>query len=90
MAHSFFDSLLPTKTSLAVYGTFYLYICIASLLLPSKKVKGHPSPKRGPRLEYTINGFRLTCLTVFLVFIFGGVVPSLSFLTVWNIANLVH
>jgi len=90
MAHPFFDSILPTKTSLIVYGIFYLYICIASLVLPSKKVQGHPSPKRGPRLEYKINGFCLTCLTIFLVFTFGGVIPSLSFLTVWNIANLIQ
>jgi len=54
---------------------FYTYICLGSILVPSKLVNGHPNPKRGPRLQYSINGFRLTCLTILIVFIFGGLVP---------------
>ena len=79
-----FDSLTntifhkPTFTSVAIYLTYYAYICLASLLLPSKIVNGHPNPKRGPRLQYSINGFRLTCLTIFLMCGFGGLFPCLE------------
>lgn len=39
----------PTINSLAIYLIYYTYICLASILLPAKIVKGHPNPKRGPQ-----------------------------------------
>lgn len=67
----------PTSTSVTLYLAYYTYICIASLVLPAKIVNGHPNPKRGPQLKYSINGFKLTCLTIILMLVFGGVVPQL-------------
>ena len=48
------------------------------MVIPAKIVNGHPNPKRGPRLQYSINGFRLTCLTIILVGVFGNLIPALS------------
>ena len=67
----------PTCSVFSAYLIYYAYICVASLLLPSIKVKGHPQPKRGPQLEYSICGFRLTLLTIFIVVGFGGMIPQL-------------
>lgn len=80
---------LPTLTSLTIYSSYYLYICIASLVLPAKIVNGHPNPKRGPQLKYSINGFKLTCLTIIIMVIFGGVVPQLNKFTVLRLSVLV-
>lgn len=66
----------PTSTSITVYLLYYIYICVASLVLPAKIVNGHPNPKRGPQLKYSINGFKLTCLTILLMLVFGGIVPQ--------------
>ena len=67
----------PTATAWTIYSIFYAYICLGSLILPAKIVDGHPNPKRGPQLKYSINGFKLTCLTLILMAIFGGVIPQL-------------
>jgi len=37
----------PTLFSVGIYLVYYSYICLASLILPAKIVKGHPNPKRG-------------------------------------------
>lgn len=66
----------PTSTSITVYLLYYFYICVASLVLPAKIVNGHPNPKRGPQLKYSINGFKLTCLTILLMLVFGGIAPQ--------------
>lgn len=68
----------PTLTSVIIYLIYYTYICLASIILPAKIVDGHPHPKRGPRLKYSINGFKLTCLTIFICTIFGGMCPYLK------------
>ncbi len=51
-------------------------------------MKGHPQPKRGPQLNYTINGFRLTVLTIVIILLFGGVFPHLESLKLFAISNL--
>lgn len=61
---------------------------MASLVLPAKVVNGHPNPKRGPQLQYSINGFKLTCLTIILMLVFGGVVPQFDKLTVFRMSIL--
>ena len=68
----------PTCSAFTSYLIYYAYICVASLLLPSIKVKGHPQPKRGPQLEYSICGFRLTLLTILITVCFGGMLPQLK------------
>ena len=78
----------PTASSFKAYLTYYAYICIASILIPSKSVKGHSHPKRGPQLTYSINGFRLTILTVVLVLLFGGVFPRFDHLTIFEVSSL--
>lgn len=78
----------PTFSAVASYLTYYAYICLASILLPSKQVKGHPQPKRGPQLTYSINGFRLTILTIAIVLLFGGVFPHLQSVQLFSVANL--
>jgi Delta14-sterol reductase len=78
----------PTASTIASYLTYYAYICLASILVPSRKVKGHPQPKRGPQLTYTINGFRLTILTILIVVLFGGVLPALKSFQLFAVANL--
>jgi hypothetical protein len=85
-----FEKLLaaPTFNSIIIYSIYYLYICLASIYLPSYKVKGHPSPKRGPQQNYTICGFRLTLLTIFIIVVFGGIIPSLNFVRVFKISLL--
>lgn len=57
-------------------------------MLPSKSVKGHPNPKRGPQLTYTINGFRLTILTIVLISLFGGVFPRFNSIQVFKVSSL--
>ncbi len=78
----------PTASTITAYLTYYAYICLASILLPSKTVPGHSAPKRGKQLHYTINGFRLTILTLFLVLVFGGVFPSLNSVKFFAVVNL--
>jgi hypothetical protein len=78
----------PTLTAILIYATYYSYICIASLVLPAKIVNGHPNPKRGPQLKYSINGFKLTVLTILLMIIFGGIVPQLDKLQVFRLSIL--
>ena len=78
----------PSLYTIQAYLIYYAYICIASILVPGHKVKGHPNPKRGPQLTYTINGFRLTVLTVILVSLFGGVFPALHSIKVFRAARL--
>jgi hypothetical protein len=78
----------PTPKAFTSYLIYYAYICLASLLLPSKVVKGHPNPKRGPQLTYTINGFRLTILTIVLILVFGGVFPKLDQVKVFSVSSL--
>lgn len=78
----------PTTTSVTLYLIYYAYICIASLVLPAKIVKGHPNPKRGPQLKYSINGFKLTCLTIILMLVFGGIVPQLEKVTLFRLSVL--
>ena len=78
----------PTISAVSSYLIYYAYICIASLLLPSIKVKGHPQPKRGRQLEYPICGFRLTLLTIFLVVAFGGVFPKYDPIKLFEVSAL--
>ncbi len=78
----------PTLSAVSSYLIYYAYICVGSLLIPSKIVKGHPQPKRGAQLTYSINGFRLTCLTIALILLFGGIVPIFSSIRIFNIVNL--
>lgn len=78
----------PTAKAFSSYLIYYAYICLASILLPSKSVKGHPNPKRGPQLTYTINGFRLTILTIVLILVFGGVFPKLNQVKVFSVSSL--
>lgn len=78
----------PTLTSITIYLLYYAYICAASLLLPANIVDGHPNPKRGPRLKYSINGFKLTCLTILLMILFGGIVPTFSPIKLYNLSIL--
>lgn len=59
------------------------------MFLPAKIVNGHPNPKRGPQLKYSINGFKLTCLTIILMIIFGGLVPQFEKITVMRLSVLV-
>lgn len=84
------SALWPTSESLCIYSIFYTYICVMSLLLPSRRVDGHPHPKRGPRLIYRTNGFLLTCTTILLVLVFGGVIPYFHQFTLWRMAILVQ
>ena len=79
----------PTCSAFTAYLIYYTYICMASLILPSTIVKGHPQPKRGPQLEYPICGFRLTILTFFIVVAFGGVCPSLAPIKLFEVSALV-
>lgn len=58
------------------------------MVLPAKVVNGHLNPKRGPQLQYSINGFKLTVLTIILMLVFGGVVPQLDKLTVFRMSVL--
>lgn len=78
----------PTIASVTIYTIYYTYICVGSLILPAKIVSGHPNPKRGPQLKYSINGFKLTCLTILLMTLFGGVCPQFSKLTVFRMSTL--
>lgn len=59
------------------------------MVVPSKLVLGHPSPKRGPQLTYSINGFRLTVLTILLILIFGGIFPQLAAMRLFGVSGLV-
>lgn len=78
----------PTWTAVTIYSIYYTYICIASLILPAKIVNGHPNPKRGPQLKYSINGFKLTVLTILIMLIFGGIVPQLENLKLFRLSIL--
>jgi hypothetical protein len=78
----------PTLSAVSSYLIYYAYICAGSLLIPSKPVKGHPQPKRGGQLTYSINGFRLTCLTILLILLFGGILPIFSKIQLFSIVNL--
>jgi len=78
----------PNCTAFTAYLIYYAYICIASLLLPSITVKGHSQPKRGPQLTYSICGFRLTLLTIFIVLAFGGVFPQLHPIKLFSVSIL--
>ena len=78
----------PTASTITAYFIYYVYICVASILVPSKEVKGHSQPKRGPQLTYTINGFRLTVLTIVIILLFGGVFPNLDYLKLFAVSNL--
>jgi hypothetical protein len=80
----------PTVSAIIAYLSYYTYICAGSILIPSKQVKGHLQPKRGPQLTYSINGFRLTILTIVLVVIFGGVIPELQGIRIFRVARLVE
>ncbi len=73
----------PTLSAFTAYTIYYIYICLASMLVPSTPVKGHPQPKRGPQLDYSINGFRLTLLTIVIVLVFGGVFDRLQPITLF-------
>ena len=76
----------PTPTAWTIYSIFYAYICVGSLLIPAKTVDGHSHPKRGPQLKYSINGFKLTCITILFMVVFGGVVPQLSSVKFFRVA----
>ena len=76
----------PTLTSIIIYLTYYTYICLASIFIPAKIVDGHPHPKRGPRIKYSINGFRLTCLTIVTCVVFGGMIPYFNSVKLFNIS----
>ena len=76
----------PTATAWTIYSIFYAYICIGSMVIPGKTVNGHPNPKRGPQLQYSINGFKLTCITILFMIIFGGVVPQLESVKLFRMA----
>ena len=78
----------PTKISVIIYLVYYTYICVSSLVLPAKIVNGHPNPKRGPQLKYSINGFKLTCLTIILMLIFGDIIPQLKQFTLFRMSIL--
>lgn len=78
----------PTEYVVKAYLIYYAYICLASIIIPGKNVKGHAEPKRGPQLTYKINGFRLTILTVAIILLFGGIFPELSQLQLFKINGL--
>jgi len=78
----------PTLTSISIYLIYYAYICLASIFLPSYQVKGHPNPKRGPQQTYSICGFRLTLLTIFIIVFFGGMIPQLEVIQLFSISLL--
>ncbi len=78
----------PTTTSVLIYLVYYTYICVSSLVLPAKIVNGHPNPKRGSQLKYSINGFKLTCLTIILMLTLGGIIPQLSKFTLFRLSIL--
>ena len=89
--YSYLDSTFlaaPTYSTVRAYLVYYAYICIASIIIPSKPVLGHPSPKRGKQLQYSINGFRLTIVTILIVIIFGGVFPNLDGVKLFAVVNL--
>ena len=79
----------PTSYTVAAYLAYYAYICLASIFLPAKSVLGHPQPKRGPQLTYSICGFRLTILTFLIMFLFGGIFPSLKGVQLFQLSALV-
>jgi hypothetical protein len=80
---------IPTCTSITIYIIYYSYICLASLIIPAKTVNGHPNPKRGPQLKYSINGFKLTVLTIIIMVLFGGFVPFFNSLQLFKMSILV-
>lgn len=80
---------MPNSYTMFAYSIYYLYICLASVIIPGKLVKGHPKPKRGPQLTYYINGFRLTVLTILIVLLFGGVFPELKQIEIFRVRKLV-
>lgn len=80
----------PTYSTVTAYLAYYVYICIASIIIPSKLVLGHPSPKRGKQLQYSINGFRLTIVTILIVLIFGGVFPTLDGVKLFAVVKLAN
>ncbi len=78
----------PTLNSIVIYSIYYFYICLGSIYLPAYQIKGHPNPKRGPQQTYTICGFRLTLLTVFIIIFFGGMIPQLQAIKFFSISLL--
>jgi hypothetical protein len=78
----------PSLSSVAIYSIYYSYICLASMLLPSYTIKGHPNPKRGPQQTYSICGFRLTILTILIITLFGGLIPHLEGIKIFSISLL--
>lgn len=78
----------PTLSTFTAYLSYYAWICLASIFLPSTIVKGHPKPKRGEQLTYSINGFTLTVVTLLLVVLLGGVFPSLKQLQLFPVITL--
>lgn len=81
-------AITPTASTVTSYLAYYAWICLASIIIPSTQVKGHPKPKRGEQLTYSINGFKLTVVTILLVFLFGGVLPQLKHLQFFSVVNL--
>lgn len=79
----------PITYTVSAYLVYYAYICLASIFLPAKSVLGHPQPKRGPQLTYTICGFSLTVLTIFIMILFGGIFPSLNRVQLFQLSALV-
>lgn len=79
----------PNAFAVASYLAYYAYICLASIVLPAKSVPGHPNPKRGPQLTYSICGFRLTVLTISIMLLFGGIFPSLKGVQLFQLSALV-
>jgi hypothetical protein len=78
----------PTLTSITIYAIYYSYICVASIIIPAKIVDGHPNPKRGPQLKYSINGFKLTVITIIVMLVFGGCIPYFNNIQLFRMSIL--
>lgn len=76
----------PNTTAFAIYSIFYAYICLGSIFIPAKIVDGHQSPKRGPALKYSINGFKLTCITILFLLLCGGVFTQFNQIQLFRVA----
>ena len=80
------ESLMPGWEHVGAYLGYYAYIVLAALLIPGRTVKGHPSPKRGPQLEYKIIGFRLTVFTILGFVLLGGMLRPLKAIQLFEAA----
>ena len=80
------ESIVPEWSHVLAYLCYYLYIVVAALAIPGPTVSGHPTPKRGPQLQYKIIGFRLTIVTIVGSILFGGMISVLKPIQLFNAA----